>query len=179
MARCGPGVPEGVAGALDFPLSEVVVRSVQNAAECAKWGRLMDGGHCLGFRGMFGDDLAPLPRHRQTFHIVRNRTVIRTGMTTTEVAHGLTSAATTPPRSSPASPMPPSPSSACAGASDVFPKRSGTTSSGGARPCVRSSDPPDTHRARGTHPTQAAQTGDRQYRTVPLPPTVLQDVPGV
>ena len=37
------------------------------------------------------DDLAPLPGRRRAFRVVRRRTVVRTGKTTTEVARGLTS----------------------------------------------------------------------------------------
>ena len=42
------------AKALGFPLSEVSVRPVRDAAERAEWDRVMDDGRHLGFRGMFG-----------------------------------------------------------------------------------------------------------------------------
>ena len=38
----------------DFSLSAVEVRPVSDAAERARWDRVMDAGHYLGFRGMFG-----------------------------------------------------------------------------------------------------------------------------
>ena len=57
MSKCGPGTLEGSAGHLGFPLSEVVVRPVRDAAERVEWDRLMDDRHYLGFRGMFGDSL--------------------------------------------------------------------------------------------------------------------------
>ncbi len=57
MAMRGHGDPEAAAGGLGFPLSEVAVRPVRDAAERAEWDRLMDDRHYLGFRGMFGDGL--------------------------------------------------------------------------------------------------------------------------
>ena len=36
------------------PLSEVSVRAVVGGEERAKWDRLMDGHHYLGFRCLFG-----------------------------------------------------------------------------------------------------------------------------
>ena len=44
----------GGAAALGFPLSAVEVRPVAGPAEQARWDRVMDAGHYLGFRGMFG-----------------------------------------------------------------------------------------------------------------------------
>ena len=57
MMRCGRGNDGRGAGrrGLDFPLSDVRVRPVRDAAERAEWDRVMNEGHYLGFRGMFGD----------------------------------------------------------------------------------------------------------------------------
>ena len=46
------------------------------------------------------DDRAPLPGRRQAFRVVRRRTVAKTGATTIETVHGLTSPA--PNRAGPA-----------------------------------------------------------------------------
>lgn len=42
---------------LGYSLSQVSVRPVRDAAERAEWDRVMDTGHYLGFRGMFGGGL--------------------------------------------------------------------------------------------------------------------------
>ena len=44
----------GTLSTLGFPLSAVAVRPVADAVEQARWDRVMDAGHYLGFRGMFG-----------------------------------------------------------------------------------------------------------------------------
>ena len=44
-------------GGLNISLSAVSVRPVRDASERATWDRLMDAGHYLGFRGMFGGGL--------------------------------------------------------------------------------------------------------------------------
>ena len=44
-------------GGLGFSLSAVSVRPVRDGAERAEWDRVMDAGHYLGFRGMFGGGL--------------------------------------------------------------------------------------------------------------------------
>ncbi len=43
--------------ALGFPLSELAVLPVGDGAERSEWDRVMDEGHYLGFRGMFGGGL--------------------------------------------------------------------------------------------------------------------------
>ena len=58
---------------------------------------------------------------------------------------------------SPASPTPRCPSCACVGGSNTCPKPNDTTPHDRARPCARSSNPPETHRARQTRPTQGAR----------------------
>ena len=57
MARRGDRGPKDAGKGLGFPLSEVAVRPVRDAEERARWDRLMDERHYLGFRGMFGDGL--------------------------------------------------------------------------------------------------------------------------
>ena len=47
----------GAAGGLAYPLSAVSVRLVSDPDERARWDRVMDDGHYLGFRGMFGDGI--------------------------------------------------------------------------------------------------------------------------
>ena len=42
---------------LGFSLSAVSVRPVRDGEERAEWDRVMDAGHYLGFRGMFGGGL--------------------------------------------------------------------------------------------------------------------------
>ena len=57
MMAGGSEMAGGAAGGLGYPLSAVAVRLVCDAAERARWDRVMDDGHYLGFRGMFGDGI--------------------------------------------------------------------------------------------------------------------------
>ena len=57
MMSGGTELAGGAAGGLGYPLSAVSVRLVSDPGERARWDRVMDDGHYLGFRGMFGDGI--------------------------------------------------------------------------------------------------------------------------